>query len=130
MHSTLQTNPRIEAHFGTIKSQPVYPGYFADVPAAVTYFTGFYAWYNDQHPLTTLGMLTPNQVHTGQAASLLAARQTHQAEAFTSRRAAGHAPFTLEELIAQPLPDVSQCPVYSWAGPNPVPQNTRHHLRN
>jgi hypothetical protein len=32
---------RIEAHFGTIESQPVYPGFFADVPTAVTYFTGF-----------------------------------------------------------------------------------------
>ena len=127
---TPNDNPRIEAHFGTIKSQPVYPGYFADVPAAVTYFTGFYAWYNDLHPLTTLGMLTPNQVHNGQAASLLAVRQSHQAEALASRHSSSHAPFTLEELIAQPLPDVSQCPIYSWAGPNPVPQITRHHLRN
>jgi putative transposase len=127
---TPNDNPRIEAHFGTIKSQPVYPGCFVDVPAAVTYFTGFYAWYNDQHPLTTLGMLTPNQVHTGQTASLLAARQTHQAEALASRHSSSHAPFTLEELITQPLPDVSQCPIYSWAGPNSVPQNTRHHLRN
>jgi putative transposase len=90
---TPNDNPRIEANFGTIKSQPVYPGYFVDVPEAVTYFTDFYAWYNDVHPLTTLGMLTPNQVHTGQAASLLAARQTHQAEVLTSRRDAGHAPF-------------------------------------
>jgi transposase InsO family protein len=127
---TPNDNPRIEAHFGTIKSQPVYPGYFNDVPAAVTYFTGFYAWYNEQHPLTTVRMLTPNQVHTGQAATLLAARQTHQTTALANRRAASRAPFTLEELTAQPLPDVSQCPVYSWAGPNPVPQNTRHPLRN
>jgi|GEM_PF-1673001 len=121
---------RIEAHFGTIKSQPVYPGYFVDVPAAVTYFTGFYAWYNDQHPLTTVRMLTPNQIHTGQAAALLAARQTRQTTALANRRAADHTPFTLEALTAQPLPDVSQCPVYSWAGPAPVPQNTRHPLRN
>ena len=118
---TPNDNPRIEAHFGTIKSQPVYPDYFVDVPEALTYFTGFYAWYNDVHPLTTLGMLTPNQVHTGQAASLLAARQTHQAAALASRRDADHVPFTLEKLIAQPLPDVSQCPVYSWAGPQPGP---------
>lgn len=127
---TPNDNPRIEAHFGTIKSQPVYPGYFADVPAAVTYFTGFYAWYNEQHPLTTVRMLTPNQVHTGQAAALLAARQSHQTAALANRRVADHTPFTLEALTAQSLPDVSQCPVYSWAGPNPVPQNTRHPLRN
>lgn len=75
-------------------------------------------------------MLTPHQVHTGQAATLLAVRQARQIEALASRRAADHTPFTLEALTAQPLPDVSQCPVYSWAGPNPVPQNTRHPLRN
>jgi transposase InsO family protein len=127
---TPNDNPRIEAHFGTIKSQPVYPGYFVDVPAAVTYFTGFYAWYNEVHPLTTLRMFTPNQVHTGQAAALLAARQTRQTEALASRRNATRVPFTMEELIAQPLPDVAQCPVYTWAGPNEVPQNARHLLRN
>lgn len=127
---TPNDNPRIEAHFGTIKSQPVYPGYFVDIPAAVTYFTGFYAWYNDVHPLTTLNMLTPNQVHTGQAATLLATRQTHQTTALASRRNATHTPFTMEELIAQHLPDVAQCPVYTWAGPHSVPQNTRHLLRN
>ena len=127
---TPNDNPRIEAHFGTIKSQPVYPGDFTDVPAAVTYFTGFYAWYNDRHPLTTLAMLTPNQVHTGQQAEILTARQVRQALALDHRRDADHAPFTLEELIATPLPDVSQCPIYSWAGPNAAPQNTRHLLRN
>ncbi len=29
--------------------------------------------------------------------------------------------FTLEELIAQPLPDVSHYPIYTWAGPKTVP---------
>ncbi len=123
-------NPRIEAHFGTVKSHPVYPGYFVDVPEAVTYFTGFYPWYNDRHPLTTLNMLTPNQVHTGQQAEILTTRQARQTQALDQRRDANHPPFTLEELITQTLPDVSQCPVYSWAGPNSIPQNTRHPLRN
>jgi len=64
------------------------------------------------HPLTTLNMLTPNQVHTGQTATLLAERQTHQVASLANRR------------------DANQCPVYTWAGPNAVPQNTRHPLRN
>lgn len=53
----LNDNPRVEAHFGMVKTHPIYPGYFADVPEAVNYFNGFYDWYNDIHPLTTLGML-------------------------------------------------------------------------
>ena len=80
--------------------------------------------------LTTLGNFTPNQVHSGHAATLRAARQTHQATAIASRRDASQAPFTLEELTAQPLPDVYHCPVYSWAGPNAIPPNTRPALRN
>lgn len=123
---TPNDNPRIEAHFGTIKSQPVYPGYFVDIPAAVTYFTGFYAWYNDQHPLTTVRMLTPNQVHTGQAAPLLAARQSHQTAALANRRAADHMPFTLEALTAPSLPDVSQCLVYFCAGLDEPPDAVPH----
>jgi len=110
-------NPRIEAHFGTLKTHPRYPGYFTDGPEAVTYFTGFYPWYNHLHPLTTLRMLTPNQVHSGQAAVILAERCARQTLAFASRREACHQPFTLEELMTEPLPRVSNYPVYSWAGP-------------
>ena len=110
-------NPRIEAHFGTVKTHPAYPGFFADAPAAVTYFTDFYDWYNHIHPLTTLNMLTPHQVHTGQAATLLASRETHKVQALAARRVASHHPFTVEELIAESLPDLADWPVYSWAGP-------------
>lgn len=127
---TPNDNPLIEAHFGTVKGQPVYPGGFADQCEAVRYFTGFYPWYNQIHPLTTLKMLTPQQVHTGQAATLLAVRAARQAQALANRRQAPRHPFTLEELMAQPLPDVSHLPVYSWAGPEAAPQNGRHSLRN
>jgi len=118
---TPNDNPIIEAHFGTVKGHPVYPGYFADEPAAVHYFTDFYPWYNQIHPLTTLQMLTSHQVHTGQAAALLAVRETRKIEALAQRRQVPKHPFTVEALIAQSLPDVSQLPVYSWAGPIPAP---------
>lgn len=127
---TPNDNPIIEAHFGTVKGQPVYPGCFADQCEAVRYFTGFYPWYNQIHPLTTLKMLTPQQAHTGQAATLLAVREARQAQALANRRQAPRHPFTLKELMAQPLPDVSHLPVYSWAGPDLAPQNGRHSLRN
>jgi putative transposase len=127
---TPNDNPLIEAHFGTVKGQPVYPGGFTDQSEAVRYFTGFYPWYNQIHPLTTLNMLTPEQVHTGQTAALLAVRQARKAQALAHRRQAPRPAFTLEELITQSLPDVSHLPVYSWAGPDPAPQNGRHRLRN
>jgi len=114
-------NPRIEAHFGTVKTHPAYPGQFADPPEAVTYFTAFYDWYNTIHPLTTVHMLTPQQLHSGQAATVLATRASQRASAMARRRDACHGPFTLEALTADTLPDVSHYPVYSWAGPNPAP---------
>ena len=123
-------NPRIEAHFGTVKTHPVYPGFFTDQTTAVVYFTGFYDWYNNVHPLTTLNMLTPHQVHSGQASAILAGRKARKAQALADRRKACHHSFTLEELIAEPLPDVSNCPIYSWAGPEMVPQHRRHLLRD
>lgn len=127
---TPNDNPRIESHFATIKGHPVYPGYFADQAEAICYFTSFYTWYNEVHPLTTLRMLTPQQVHTGQTAVLLAARKARQAHALAQRRLAPQRPFTLEDLLAQPLPDASQLPLYSWAGPQLAPLSTRHLLRN
>lgn len=119
-------NPRIEAHFGTIKTMPAYPGFFSDQRTAEVYFTSFYAWYNAVHPLTTLAMLTPVQWHTGQADTLLATRRADQEKAQRQRRLASHRPFTVENLIDQSLPDVSHLPVFSWSGPNAsVKQATR-----
>lgn len=114
-------NPRIEAHFGTVKTHPAYPGRFTDQPEAVTYFTAFYDWYNTVHPLTTVQMLTPHQLHSGQIATVLATRASQRASALAMRRDACHGPFTLEALTADTLPEVSHYPVYSWAGPTPVP---------
>ncbi len=118
---TPNDNPRIEAHFGTVKTHPAYPGAFTNRAAAQRYFTDFYAWYNTVHLLTTVDLLTPEQVHTGQRPALLATRAAQATHAQQARRTASRDPFTLEDLIAEPLPDVSHCPVYSWAGPQADP---------
>src|SRR4030042_3266633 len=62
---TPNDNPYIESHFATIKTQPVFPGFFADPPVAESYFSQFYPWYNDVHPHPRLHLLTPSQVHSG-----------------------------------------------------------------
>ena len=119
---TPDDNPYIESHFATIKTQPVFPSYFADQAAAENYFRQFYPWYNDVHPHTRLHMLTPRQMHAGQCARLLMDRAALKVATLAAREAdPGTRTFTLEELIAQPLPDVSDYPIYTWAGPKTVP---------
>ncbi|MBN1887482.1 MAG: transposase, partial [Thermoflexales bacterium] len=117
---TPNDNPYIKAHFATVKTQPAFPGYFTIQAEAVDYFSQFYPWYNDVHPHTRLHMLTPGQVHSGQGPRLLAERAALKATTLVTRRAdatPGAHTFTLEELIANHLPDVSDYPSYSWAGP-------------
>jgi transposase InsO family protein len=119
---TPNDNPYIESHFATIKTQPVFPGFFADPPVAESYFSQFYLWYNDVHPHTRLHMFTPNQVHSGQGPRLLAERAALKAVTFAARIADPDTrTFTLEELIAHHLPDVSDYPCYTWAGPKTAP---------
>jgi putative transposase len=119
---TPDDNPFIEAHFAMIKTQPVYPGFFVDQASAECYFREFYPWYNDIHPHTRLNMLTPSQKHSGQSARLLNERAAVKATTLAVRRANIQSqPFTMETLIANHLPDVSNYPCYSWAGPNVVP---------
>ena len=114
---TPNDNPRIEAHFSTVKTLPAYPGAFETLDVAQAYFKDFYAWYNNVHPLTTLAMLTPNQVHSGQGDAILANRRAGHQAAIVARRSTSREPFTIEEVLQQDLPDVSDRPVYSWAGP-------------
>ena len=119
---TPNDNPFIESHFATIKTHPVYPGYFADAVAAERYFSAFYHWYNAVHPHTRLQMLTPSQVHAGQGPQLLAERATLKEATLAVRRSAPAArQFKQEELIAHPLPNVSAYPSYAWAGPKTAP---------
>ena len=119
---TPNDNPFVEAHFATVKTLPAFPGYFVEMTDGVIYFSQFYPWYNDIHPHTRLDMLTPSQVHSGQGPRLLAERAALKAATLATRRAdPGAHLFTLEELIADHLPDVSNYPCYSWAGPEMAP---------
>ena len=115
---TPNDNPYIESHFATIKTHPVFPGYFVNQSESEFYFSHFYPWYNNVHPHTRLNMLTPHQVHSGQGPRLLAERDALKAKTLAARRAQPAAQtFTLEDLIDSNLPDVSNYPCYSWSGP-------------
>jgi putative transposase len=69
-------NPYSESQFRTLKYRPEFPDRFGSIQDARAFCQQFFAWYNEQHRHSGLGLLTPAMVHFGQAESVLAQRQT------------------------------------------------------
>lgn len=68
-------NPFSEAQFKTMKYQPSYPDRFGSLADARAWARAFFAWYNQEHRHSGIGLLTPAMVHSGQADEAVAARQ-------------------------------------------------------
>jgi putative transposase len=77
-------NPFSESHFKTLKYQPRFPKCFGCIEDAKQFCREFFAWYNQTHHHVGLGLMTPDQVHYGQADAVHAARQTTLADAFAA----------------------------------------------
>lgn len=124
---TPNDNAEMESLFATVKTHPVYPEYFLGETEAVRYFSDFFPWYNNVHPHTRLQMLTPEQVHSGQGASILARRAEIKAETLARRWAyydalrTGDPELREEALIEIDLSGVDTWPCYSWQGPDLPP---------
>jgi putative transposase len=72
---TSNDNPFSESHFKTMKYQPQFPQRFGCIQDAKTFCRGFFNWYNQDHHHAGIGLMTPDQVHYGQADQVHAARQ-------------------------------------------------------
>ncbi len=68
-------NPFSESHFKTLKYQPKFPKRFGCVEDAKAFCRDFFSWYNQDHHHVGIGLMTPDQVHYGQADAVYAARQ-------------------------------------------------------
>lgn len=68
-------NPYSEAQFKTLKYRPDFPAQFGSLADARAWARPFFEWYNQEHYHSGIGLLTPATVHSGQAASVIAARQ-------------------------------------------------------
>ena len=64
---TSNDNPFSESHFKTLKYQPQFPKRFGCIRDAKAFCRAFFKWYNDDHHHLGIGLMTPNQVHYGQA---------------------------------------------------------------
>lgn len=81
---TSNDNPYSEAHFKTLKYRPDFPNRFGSIEHARAHCSDFFAWYNDLHHHAGIGLLTPRDVHYGQAKARIEQRTTTLAEAYRS----------------------------------------------
>ena len=79
---TSNDNPFSESHFKTLKYQPQFPKRFGCIQDARTFCRAFFDWYNRDHHHLGIGLMTPDQVHYGQAGAVYHARQKTLDRAF------------------------------------------------
>jgi putative transposase len=77
-------NPFSESQFKTLKYRPEFPERFASYDEARAFCVDFFAWYNDEHYHSGLGMLTPASVHYGRAGPILSKRDLTLATAYAA----------------------------------------------
>ena len=79
---TSNDNPFSESLFKTCKYQPQFPERFGSLQDAKAFCRAFFDWYNRDHHHHGIGLMTPNQVHFGQADLVHAERQNTLDAAF------------------------------------------------
>ena len=83
---TPNDNPFIESAFSTVKRAPEYPGHFLDDAQAVTYFEGYFDWYNHAHYHSAIDYVTPQQAHEGLRGKIVQKRLSqHRAQRLRRR---------------------------------------------
>jgi transposase InsO family protein len=75
-------NPFSEAGFKTMKYSPDFPARFGSFLEAQAFCREYFAWYNQEHYHTGIALLTPAQVHYGEAEAVFAKRQATLDAAF------------------------------------------------
>ena len=105
-------NPYSESQFKTLKYSPGFPERFGSIQHAREFCQGFFTWYNTVHKHSGIGLLTPEQVHYGQAQDILEQRAIVLESAFENhaKRFKGKMPkpFPLPRAAWINKPDDSQ----------------------
>lgn len=71
---TSNDNPYSEAQFKTVKYCPRFPERFGCLQDARSFGRDFFSWYNHEHKHVGISLLTPAQVHYGQAEQVISSR--------------------------------------------------------
>jgi putative transposase len=100
-------NPFSEANFKTLKYRPAFPDRFGSIQDARAHARPFFDWYNQSHHHSGLALLTPYDIHHGQAQARVDARTT------VLRTAQAVHP----ERFVHGLPTAPQPPSAVWINP-------------
>jgi len=112
---TSNNNPFSEAHFKTLKYQPEFPQRFGCIEDAKTFCRHFFTWYNQHHHHAGIGLMTPDQVHYGQANAVHTARQQTLARAYQAN----------PERFVRKMPEPPAVPTATWINPPHKPANNQ-----
>jgi putative transposase len=77
-------NPYSESQFKTLKYRPAFPARFASIAEARAFCREFFAWYNQEHRHSGIGLHTPEAVHYGQAEARQLVRQATLTAAYAA----------------------------------------------
>lgn len=100
-------NPYSESQFKTLKYCPTFPKRFGSIQDARAFCVRFFQWYNHEHHHSGIGLLTPWQVHSGQAPLILENRQKTLAEVYAKNP---------HRFVRRP-PTPPQLPDAAWINP-------------
>jgi putative transposase len=104
---TSNDNPYSEAQFKTLKYRPDFPTHFSSIEAARVHCQAFFAWYNNEHRHTGLGLHTPADVHHGLADTVRGKRAAVLTAAYHAHP---------ERFVGKP-PQPPELPTISWINP-------------
>lgn len=104
---TSSDNPYSEAQFKTLKYRPGFPERFSSILEARSFCRDFFAWYNQEHRHSGIGLLTPAVVHSGRAEAVHAERARVLAAAYRQR----------PERFVRGLPRPPELPTAAWINP-------------
>jgi putative transposase len=100
-------NPYSEAQFKTLKYRPKFPERFGSLQDARSFCREFFAWYNDGHHHTGIGLLTPKMVHYGKAPEVIATRDRVLRAAYEAH----------PERFVMGIPKAPRLPEAAWINP-------------
>jgi putative transposase len=103
-------NPFSESQFKTLKYSPTFPDRFDGYEQALTFCRRFFAWYNDEHYHSGIGLVTPAILHYGLAQQVVHARQKTLIAAYQ----------THPERFRRGLPTPPKLPTAVWINPPPA----------